>query len=86
MSQRRGAGKAMEAAIEATKKFDAFPKIAEDYTETSSTRGTISIFIFTSIFILVCLEIRYFYQERLEYSYEVIHFSKKTFTFTKGCK
>lgn len=61
----------MEAAIEATRKFDAFPKIAEDYTETSSTRGTFSIFIFVSIFVLVCLEIKYFYQDKLEYSYEV---------------
>jgi hypothetical protein len=64
--------KIMEATIEATKKLDVFPKIQEDYTEASSARGTISIIVFLTIFLLVCLEIKLFFKYRLEYKYEVI--------------
>lgn len=71
MIQRRKSTKTFEAAIEATKSFDAFPKIEDDYIETSSTRGTLSILVFFAISFLVVSEIRDFYQEQLHYSYEV---------------
>ena len=72
MSKRRESEQnVIEAAIEATKGLDVFPKIQEDYTQTSSTRGTISILVYLFIGILVFLEVRYFFEDQLNYSYEV---------------
>lgn len=71
MIQRNKTNSVVKSALEATKGLDIFPKIEEDYVETSSTRGTISIIIYISIGFLVISEIKYFYETQPHYSYEV---------------
>lgn len=71
IKQRRKTVQAVDAVIEATKSLDVFPKIEDDYVETSSSRGTYSILIFVFISVLVIAEVRTFYEKHLEYNYEV---------------
>ena len=60
-----------EAAVEATKGLDAFPKIDEDYKETSSTRGTYTMAVLLVISLLVFFEVKFFLKDNLRYSYDV---------------
>lgn len=71
MNRRSKQDTVINSAIKATKGLDIFPKIEEDYVETSSTRGTISILIYLAISILVILELNDFIQTQPHYSYEV---------------
>ncbi len=71
IKQRKPTTQAVEAVIQAAKSLDAFPKIEDDYVETSSSRGTLSILIFIVISVLTVAEIRNFYEKHLDYHYEV---------------
>lgn len=59
------------SAVKIFKEFDAFPKVAEDYQETSTSGGTVSILVFLFIGILVISEVVYYMQTDIIYRYEV---------------
>ncbi|RWS22183.1 endoplasmic reticulum-Golgi intermediate compartment protein 2-like protein [Leptotrombidium deliense] len=51
--------------------FDAFPKIPETYTESTAAGGTVSIFSYFLIIILVYFEIMFFWQSKINFYYKV---------------
>ena len=53
------------------KELDAFPKIPENYQETSASGGTVSILVFLFISMLVISEFIYYTGTILNYKYEV---------------
>ncbi|GAB1609491.1 endoplasmic reticulum-Golgi intermediate compartment protein 2-like isoform X1 [Argonauta hians] len=57
--------------LKVVKELDAFPKIPENYKETSATGGGISILTFIIIFLLTVSEVRYYSQSELEFDYMV---------------
>ena len=59
------------SAAKIFKEFDAFPKVAQDYQETSTSGGTVSILVFLFIGILVISEVIYYMQTDIIYRYEV---------------
>jgi len=61
----------VESVVEATKQFDAFLKLDDDYKEHSSTRGTMSLVVFALIGTLVMFEMVYYLNPRYAYSYDV---------------
>lgn len=71
LKQRRQASQTVDTFIKATRSIDVFPKIQDDYQETSSSRGTYSILVFAIIIVLIVLEVRDFNEKRLDYTYEV---------------
>jgi len=60
-----------KAASKVIKELDAFPKIPQDYQETSASGGTVSVFVFVFIGILVVSEFMYYRGTEMQYSYEV---------------
>lgn len=71
MFQRKKYSAVYEAAVKVTKSLDAFPKIDEDYKETSSTRGTLTVFVLMIISSLVFFEVNFFLKDHIRYRYEV---------------
>lgn len=71
LKQRRQASQTVDTFVKATRSIDVFPKIHDDYQETSSSRGTYSILVFAIIIVLIVLEVRDFNEKRLDYTYEV---------------
>ncbi len=71
IKQRKPTIKPIDAVIQATKSFDVFQKVEDDYVEVSSSRGTLSILIYIVILALTILEIRNFYKKDLDYNYQV---------------
>lgn len=59
------------SAAKIFKEFDAFPKVEEDYQETSTSGGTVSILVFLFIGILVTSEVIYYMQTDITYLYQV---------------
>ncbi|XP_002736170.1 endoplasmic reticulum-Golgi intermediate compartment protein 2-like [Saccoglossus kowalevskii] len=57
--------------LKVVKELDAFPKIPENYQETTATGGTVSILTFSLIAILVISEIQYYSETTMKYEYEV---------------
>lgn len=57
--------------LKVVKEFDAFPKVPEDYVQTTSTGGTVSILTFTMIAGLVISELFYYLDTRMKYGYDV---------------
>ncbi|XP_066933502.1 endoplasmic reticulum-Golgi intermediate compartment protein 2-like [Clytia hemisphaerica] len=53
------------------KELDAFPKVPEDYQETSTSGGTVSILVFLFIGILIVSEFIYYLDTDVKYQYEV---------------
>ncbi|XP_063700320.1 endoplasmic reticulum-Golgi intermediate compartment protein 2 [Culicoides brevitarsis] len=62
--------KTTNSAIEAVKKLDAFPKIAEDYVEYTTVGGGISILSRIIILILIYTETRYYLEKKLLFKFE----------------
>lgn len=58
------------STIEAVKKLDAFPKIAEDYVEYTTVGGGISILSRLIILILIYTETRYYLEKKLLFQFE----------------
>ncbi|XP_041472003.1 endoplasmic reticulum-Golgi intermediate compartment protein 2-like [Lytechinus variegatus] len=57
--------------LKVVKELDAFPKIPEDYVQTTSAGGTVSILTFMMIAGLVVSEFMYYFDSRMKYSYDV---------------
>ncbi|XP_054712865.1 endoplasmic reticulum-Golgi intermediate compartment protein 2-like [Uloborus diversus] len=54
-------------------KLDVFPKIDEEYKQTTASGGTVSIVSFIIIIVLVVTEIRYYSSSQLKFEYSVDH-------------
>ncbi|CAI9726119.1 Hypothetical predicted protein [Octopus vulgaris] len=57
--------------LKVVKELDAFPKVPENYKETTATGGGVSIITFIIIIILTISEIRYYAESELEFDYMV---------------
>ena len=58
-------------ALKVVKELDAFPKVLDDYKETTATGGGVSLIVFAVITILVLSEIIYYAKTDLKFDYEV---------------
>lgn len=58
-------------ALQAVRELDAFPKVSEDYKETTATGGGVSILVFILIAILMISEIHYYSETELKFDYMV---------------
>lgn len=58
-------------ALKVVKELDAFPKVPDNFKETSASGGGISLVTFVFIFILVVSEIQYYTNTSLKFDYEV---------------
>lgn len=63
--------KSMPKVLKTFKEFDAFPKIPDTYTETSTSGGTVSILVFIFLSILVISEFAYYSATIKEYTFGV---------------
>jgi len=59
------------ATLKVIKELDAFPKVPENYQQSSASGGTVSIVSFLLITILVISEIQYYTTVERKYNYEV---------------
>ncbi|XP_071479243.1 endoplasmic reticulum-Golgi intermediate compartment protein 2-like [Diadema antillarum] len=57
--------------LKVVKELDAFPKVPEDYVETTSTGGTVSILTSVLILGLVISEFQYYLDTKMKYEYDV---------------
>ncbi|XP_077994203.1 endoplasmic reticulum-Golgi intermediate compartment protein 2-like [Glandiceps talaboti] len=60
-----------KTTLKAVKELDAFPKVPENYQETSTSGGTVSIVTFSLIAVLIVSETRYYMDTSMKYEYEV---------------
>ncbi|XP_052067430.1 endoplasmic reticulum-Golgi intermediate compartment protein 2-like [Mytilus californianus] len=58
-------------ALKVVKELDAFPKVLDDYKETTATGGGVSLAVFAVIIILVLSEVIYYARTELKFDYEV---------------
>ncbi|XP_030070496.1 endoplasmic reticulum-Golgi intermediate compartment protein 2 [Microcaecilia unicolor] len=58
-------------ALNLMKELDAFPKVPESYVETSASRGTVSIIVFTTMALLTIMEFFVYQNTWMKYEYEV---------------
>ncbi|XP_067144349.1 endoplasmic reticulum-Golgi intermediate compartment protein 2 [Centruroides vittatus] len=59
------------SALKAVRELDAFPKVPESYTQTTTSGGTISILSYILIIILVISEIKYYSETQFKFQYGV---------------
>ncbi|KAG1657247.1 Endoplasmic reticulum-Golgi intermediate compartment protein 2 [Nymphon striatum] len=59
------------STLKSVKELDAFPKVPESYKKNTATGGTISIFCFILILILVISEINFFLKSNFKFNYGV---------------
>ncbi|EDO26478.1 predicted protein [Nematostella vectensis] len=57
--------------LKVIKEFDAFPKIPENYQQTTASGGSVSLVSFLFIFVLVISEFWYYRATETKFSYEV---------------
>lgn len=69
--RRAGAARNRKQTLKVLKELDAFPKVPENYQETSASGGSVSIIIFLFIGILVTSEFWYYRGVETKYDYEV---------------
>nr|XP_033808168.1 endoplasmic reticulum-Golgi intermediate compartment protein 2 isoform X3 [Geotrypetes seraphini] len=58
-------------ALNLMKELDAFPKVPGSYVETSASRGTVSIIVFTTMALLTIMEFFVYQTTWMRYDYEV---------------
>lgn len=56
--------------LETVKKFDAFPKIQENYTEFTTFGGGLSIITKILIVIFIINELQYYYEQKIKFSFK----------------
>eukprot|EP00795_Rhopilema_esculentum_P011454 gene11454-21661_t len=59
------------SAAKVIKELDAFPKVPQDYQETSASGGTVSVVVFLFIGTLMMSEFLYYRGTEMKYTYEV---------------
>lgn len=69
--RRLGAVRNRKQTLKVLKELDAFPKVPENYQQTSASGGSVSILIFVFITILVISEFWYYRAVETKYDYEV---------------
>ncbi|GBO12947.1 Endoplasmic reticulum-Golgi intermediate compartment protein 2, partial [Araneus ventricosus] len=63
----------MRRRLKHVENLDIFPKVQEEYTQPTTSGGTVSILSFIVIIILVYTEIRYYSSSQLKFEYSVDH-------------
>ncbi|KAG8173557.1 hypothetical protein JTE90_017338 [Oedothorax gibbosus] len=63
----------MRRRFKNVEKIDIFPKVQEEYTQSTASGGTVSILSFIVIIVLVVTEIRYYSASQLKFEYSVDH-------------
>ncbi|CAL1267184.1 unnamed protein product [Larinioides sclopetarius] len=63
----------MRRRLKHVESLDIFPKVQEEYTQPTTSGGTVSILSFIVIIILVYTEIRYYSSSQLKFEYSVDH-------------